>query len=206
MLRDGRWVTEPRARRASPSDDLVRAMVGRELVERETEARRVGATVLKVERLSREGFFTDVSFEVKAGEIVALAGLVGAGRSEVACSIFGIDRYDAGSVTVNGRAAAARPRRRRDGRRRRPRAGGPAPAGARHGHVDLAEHRARVAPAAAAARLHPLRRPSAASPADWGHAAPAQVRHGSPTRRTRSRAATSRRSCSPSGSAASRRS
>ena len=60
--------------------------------------------MLQVERLSREGFFTDVSFEVKAGEIVALAGLVGAGRSEVACSIFGIDRYDAGSVTVNGRA------------------------------------------------------------------------------------------------------
>ena len=66
-----------------------------------TEA--VGDVVLQVERLSREGFFTDVSFEVKAGEIVALAGLVGSGRSEVACSIFGIDRYDAGSVTVNGR-------------------------------------------------------------------------------------------------------
>ena len=67
--------------------------------------------MLQVERLSREGFFIDVSFEVKAGEIVALAGLVGAGRSEVACSIFGIDRYDAGSVTVNGKRAAARRRR-----------------------------------------------------------------------------------------------
>jgi rhamnose transport system ATP-binding protein len=48
--------------------------------------------------------FADVSFEVRAGEIVALAGLVGAGRTEVACAIFGIDRYDAGSVTVNGKA------------------------------------------------------------------------------------------------------
>jgi rhamnose transport system ATP-binding protein len=70
---------------------------------RESEQQAIGATVLRVERLSREGFFTDVSFEVRAGEIVALAGLVGAGRSEVARSIFGIDRYDAGSVTVNGR-------------------------------------------------------------------------------------------------------
>src|SRR5580765_7827841 len=85
------------------SDDLVRAMVGRDLVEREAQVQDIGRTVLQVERLTREGFFTDVSFEVRSGEIVALAGLVGAGRSEVACSVFGIDRYDAGSVTVNGR-------------------------------------------------------------------------------------------------------
>src|SRR5204862_7850886 len=54
-------------------------------------------------RLTREGFFTDVSFEVKSGEIVALAGLVGSGRSEVARAVFGIDRYDAGFVSVDGR-------------------------------------------------------------------------------------------------------
>ena len=77
-------------------------MVGRDIVERESEQQTVGATVLLVERLTREGVFTDVSFEVRAGEIVALAGLVGAGRSEVARAIFGIDRYDAGSVKVNG--------------------------------------------------------------------------------------------------------
>jgi rhamnose transport system ATP-binding protein len=63
----------------------------------------VGATVLRVDRLTREGVFTDVSFDVKAGEIVALAGLVGAGRSEVARAIFGIDRADAGAVEVHGR-------------------------------------------------------------------------------------------------------
>src|SRR5205814_5234093 len=88
---------------ALSSGDLVRAMVGRELVERETEEQSVGETVVKVERLTREGVFVDVSFEVRAGEIVALAGLVGAGRTEVACSIFGIDRYDAGTVTIGGR-------------------------------------------------------------------------------------------------------
>jgi rhamnose transport system ATP-binding protein len=59
--------------------------------------------VLDVERLTREGVFTDVSFQVASGEIVALAGLVGAGRSEVARAIFGIDRWDAGSVRLHGR-------------------------------------------------------------------------------------------------------
>ena len=69
--------------------------------------------MLEVHRLTREGVFFDVSFEVRAGEIVALAGLVGAGRSEVARAIFGIDRADAGHVEVDGTslcppAAAAR--------------------------------------------------------------------------------------------------
>ena len=66
--------------------------------------------MLEVERLTREGVFTDVSFEVSAGEIVALAGLVGAGRSEVARAIFGIDKPDGGHVEVAGRQLrAARP-------------------------------------------------------------------------------------------------
>lgn len=54
--------------------------------------------VLKVDRLTREGVFTDVSFQVRRGEIVALAGLVGAGRSEVARAIFGVDHWDAGRL------------------------------------------------------------------------------------------------------------
>jgi rhamnose transport system ATP-binding protein len=59
--------------------------------------------VLTVDRLTREGVFTDVSLTVRSGEIVALAGLVGSGRSEVARAVFGIDRYDAGNITVSGR-------------------------------------------------------------------------------------------------------
>jgi rhamnose transport system ATP-binding protein len=102
VLRDGRWVLS-RPVHGLSSDDLVRAMVGRELVERDATQQTVGDDVLRVERLTREGFFTDVSFTLAAGEIVALAGLVGSGRSEVARAIFGIDRYDAGSVTLNGR-------------------------------------------------------------------------------------------------------
>ena len=69
--------------------------------------------MLEVNRLTREGVFFDISFDVRAGEIVALAGLVGAGRSEVARAIFGIDRADAGHVEVDGKRlpTASRPRR-----------------------------------------------------------------------------------------------
>ncbi len=87
------------------ANDLVRAMVGRELAERPPRAAGAspGEPVLTVERLTREGVFTDISLTVRSGEIVALAGLVGSGRSEVARAVFGIDRYDAGQVAVNGK-------------------------------------------------------------------------------------------------------
>ena len=104
VMRDGKHVLS-RGLAGLTANDLVRAMVGRELAERPPEA--VGATpgepMLTVERLTREGVFTDISFTVRAGEIVALAGLVGSGRSEVARAVFGIDRYDAGQVTAGGR-------------------------------------------------------------------------------------------------------
>ena len=102
VLRDGRHVMSRELAGLTP-DDLVRAMVGRELVVRVPQEQNIGDTVLRVDRLTREGVFVDVSFEVRAGEIVALAGLVGAGRSEVARAIFGIDKVDAGSVTLNGK-------------------------------------------------------------------------------------------------------
>jgi rhamnose transport system ATP-binding protein len=86
------------------TDEMVRRMVGRELGALfPKQDAQVGERVLEVKRLTREGVFFDVSFEVRAGEIVALAGLVGAGRSEVARAIFGIDRTDAGHVEVSGR-------------------------------------------------------------------------------------------------------
>jgi rhamnose transport system ATP-binding protein len=82
-------------------DDLVRRMVGRDLDELyPKQAARVGETALSVRRLTREGVFRDVTFEVRRGEIVALAGLVGAGRTEVAQAVFGVDRPDAGEVRV----------------------------------------------------------------------------------------------------------
>ena len=104
VMRDGRHVlTSDLA--GLTAKDLVRAMVGRELADRppETAGTAHGDPVLTVERLTREGVFTDISLTVRSGEIVALAGLVGSGRSEVARAVFGIDRYDAGQVTVNGK-------------------------------------------------------------------------------------------------------
>jgi rhamnose transport system ATP-binding protein len=79
-------------------------MVGRELgaLFPKTEA-VVGDVVLDVAGLTRAGVFTDVSLQVRTGEIVALAGLVGAGRTEVARAIFGIDSYDAGTVKLLGK-------------------------------------------------------------------------------------------------------
>jgi rhamnose transport system ATP-binding protein len=107
IMRDGRFV------RTDPVGDLtvdviIRSMVGRDLSALFPKTPTPpGDAVLQVERLTREGVFTDVSFDVHAGEIVALAGLVGAGRSEVARAIFGIDRRDAGTVRVNGRELPA---------------------------------------------------------------------------------------------------
>ena len=102
VLRDGE-VTHEGDTAELTADELVRKMVGRELKQLfpKVEA-EIGGPVLEVSRLTREGVFTDVSFEVRRGEIVALAGLVGAGRSEVARAVFGIDRRDAGRVTVDG--------------------------------------------------------------------------------------------------------
>ena len=77
-------------------------MVGREVGELfpKTPA-EIGEVVLDVEGLSSAGIFHDVSFQVRAGEIVGLAGLVGAGRSEIARAVFGVDGYDAGTRHVS---------------------------------------------------------------------------------------------------------
>jgi rhamnose transport system ATP-binding protein len=102
VMRDGRQVLSRELAGLVPGD-LVRAMVGRELAERPPgEQVAPGEPLLTVDRLTREGVFTDISFTVRAGEIVALAGLVGAGRSEVVQSIFGVDPRDAGTVKVSG--------------------------------------------------------------------------------------------------------
>jgi rhamnose transport system ATP-binding protein len=107
IMRDGRFV------RTAPIedvavDDIIRSMVGRDLdtLFPKTET-TPGDVVLEVDHLTREGVFTDISFTVRRGEIVALAGLVGAGRSEVARAVFGIDRHTSGSVRISGRELPA---------------------------------------------------------------------------------------------------
>ncbi|MFL6166133.1 MAG: sugar ABC transporter ATP-binding protein [Ornithinibacter sp.] len=91
-------------------DAMVALMVGREVSDLFPKTPSTpGETVLEVEGLTSPGVFHDVSFTVRAGEIVGLAGLVGAGRSEIVRAVFGVDGYDEGSVKLGGR-----PLRRRD--------------------------------------------------------------------------------------------
>jgi rhamnose transport system ATP-binding protein len=103
VMRDGEYVGTRDIQETS-HEEIVRLMVGREVGELfpKTPA-DIGAAVLQVESLTSAGAFEDVSFTVRAGEIVALAGLVGAGRSEIARAVFGVDRYDSGAVRLNGR-------------------------------------------------------------------------------------------------------
>ncbi len=111
VMRDGEYVGT-NAIAETTNDELVALMVGREVAELfpKTPA-PIGDVVLDVQGLTAAGTFHDVSFQVRAGEIVGLAGLVGAGRSEIARAVFGVDKYDAGTVTMNGKPVPAnRPR------------------------------------------------------------------------------------------------
>ena len=106
VMRDGDYISTRRIDETSV-DEIVSLMVGREVGDLfpKTPA-PVGEPVLSVEGLTSAGVFHDVTFEVRAGEIVGLAGLVGAGRSEIARAVFGVDHYDSGTVTMNGERVA----------------------------------------------------------------------------------------------------
>ncbi|AKK10779.1 sugar ABC transporter ATP-binding protein [Corynebacterium uterequi] len=100
VLRDGAFVAEVPA--STSEDEFVRLMVGRELTE-QYPAREVtiGEPLLSVRGLSSDAL-QDVSFQVRAGEVVGLAGLVGAGRTEVIRALAGADSYTSGEVSVGG--------------------------------------------------------------------------------------------------------
>ncbi|MFL6144972.1 MAG: sugar ABC transporter ATP-binding protein [Labedaea sp.] len=102
VLRDGATVAEAEIGATTPAE-VVRWMVGRELTEMFPKVpSEPGEVLLEVAGLGRAGVFADISFTVRRGEIVALAGLVGSGRTEVVRAVFGIDRYDTGTVHVGG--------------------------------------------------------------------------------------------------------
>jgi rhamnose transport system ATP-binding protein len=107
VMRDGAWVSTDLVAEMTV-DQVVRRMVGRDVSALfPKEDVEPGDVVLEVSGLTRHGVFSDIGFSVRAGEIVALAGLVGAGRSEVVRAVFGIDRYDEGEVRVDGTRLAA---------------------------------------------------------------------------------------------------
>ncbi|MGC4018089.1 MAG: sugar ABC transporter ATP-binding protein [Muricomes sp.] len=99
VIRDGKWITTGPASEFTP-DLLIKHMVGREIsnVFPKDTSIEVGEVVFKVEHLTQEkgdgGRFHDINFEVRKGEIVGFAGLVGAGRSEVMRAVFGLDPSD----------------------------------------------------------------------------------------------------------------
>jgi len=109
VLRDGRHVaTRPVA--GLSAAELVQLMIGRPLAEylpRPGQA-APGEELLRVEGLSSPGKFADVTFSLRAGEVVGLAGLVGAGRSEVAHALFGLDPAALGRVSLRGRPVRIR--------------------------------------------------------------------------------------------------
>jgi len=103
VLRDGRFVGE-RSTADTTDDEVIGMMVGRDLGGVFPWVACVpGATLLSVEGLSNAGLLEEASLEIRAGEIVALTGLLGSGRSEVLRAISGLDRFTAGRVSVGGR-------------------------------------------------------------------------------------------------------
>jgi len=103
VLRDGRHIATRPAGELSHAE-IVRLMVGRSLDALfPKEEAEIGDVVLSAAGLTRRGVFSNVSFELRRGEIVGLAGFVGSGRTEVARSIFGVDRLDGGRLEIDGR-------------------------------------------------------------------------------------------------------
>jgi ribose transport system ATP-binding protein len=103
VIRDGHFIKEVPA--STPEDDLVKLMVGRSIEDqfpRRTDETPALTEVLTVTNLTSAGQFDDISFTVRAGEVLGIAGLVGAGRTELIRAIAGADRYDSGSVAVRG--------------------------------------------------------------------------------------------------------
>jgi ribose transport system ATP-binding protein len=102
VLRDGRFVATVPADTAM--DELIRLMIGR-TVDHLFPKRHVqaGERLLDVENLTRDGVFHDVGFSLRQGEILGVAGLVGAGRTEMARAIFGADKADSGRISLEGR-------------------------------------------------------------------------------------------------------
>ena len=105
VLRDGKFIGTETVENMDHKS-LINMMFGDVEIKARPADLAVGKeTVLKVEHLTRKGKFEDVSFELKKGEVLGIAGMLGTGRTELLRSIFGADGYDSGTVTVNGKTA-----------------------------------------------------------------------------------------------------
>jgi ribose transport system ATP-binding protein len=103
VMRDGEKVKTLEKKEVT-TDILIKLMVGRDLEEQFPKIEtKLGEEALRIEGLSKNGVFENITFGVKRGEILGLAGLVGAGRTEVMRVIFGADPKDAGDIFVHGK-------------------------------------------------------------------------------------------------------
>ena len=104
VLRDGMTICTEDIQKIS-MDELVHRMVGREVSQKRVRLQNTATeeVALKASHLNRKGILHDISIQVHKGEIVALAGLVGAGRTELVHAIFGIDKIDSGQVEILGK-------------------------------------------------------------------------------------------------------
>ncbi|MGI5116164.1 sugar ABC transporter ATP-binding protein [Treponema sp. SP13] len=102
VFRDGKYIGT-RPVKDIAREEIIKMMVGRTIEHnRKSSGTVLGAEVLSVRNLSKKGIFSDISFSVREGEIVGFSGLVGAGRSEIMKTIFGLDKSDSGSVFLYG--------------------------------------------------------------------------------------------------------
>lgn len=102
IFRDGTWIASDQTAKYT-RQSLITQMVGRELTQLFPKFNSaIGEEVLTVRNLTCKDRFTDVSFSVRRGEILGVAGLVGAGRSEVMESLFGMESFDSGEILIDG--------------------------------------------------------------------------------------------------------
>jgi rhamnose transport system ATP-binding protein len=108
VMRDGAYISTDAAA-DTDVPEIVRRMVGRDVSDLfPKQEAKIGDPLLVVEGLNMPGVFHDISFTVRSGEIVGLAGLVGAGRSEVVRALFGVDPYQSGRVSLGGKEVPSR--------------------------------------------------------------------------------------------------
>ena len=108
ILRDGKAISTHKVGEIT-TDEIIAKMVGREMTNvYPPKHPKIGDTILEVKNLTREGVFEDVSFTLRAGEILGMSGLVGAGRTEVARAVFGLDKLQSGEIWLKGKKVEIR--------------------------------------------------------------------------------------------------
>ncbi|GGD43570.1 monosaccharide-transporting ATPase [Emticicia aquatilis] len=102
VLRDGQYIATKNTNELD-KNALIALMVGREINDLfPVNNSKKGERIFSVENLSTKGKFENINFEIKAGEVLGIAGLMGAGRTEIARAIFGLDKYDSGEIILKG--------------------------------------------------------------------------------------------------------